>query len=166
MLAAFQTTWRRTRRRWRQWRAKVRRERVVLALLALLTFGMGEPLLCIIHCDLWLPSTFQPYLAGHHHHHNHGQSATAHAAQANPAPTGAAVQATTSDGTVAPCFHNGSGEGVPFHVPPSPVHEMLPALLVLIVILLAPIASVRATPRDPPRVYLRPLLRPPIPFAA
>jgi hypothetical protein len=67
---------------------------------------------------------------------------------------------------IAPCFHNGSGEGVPFHVPPSPVHEMLPALLVLMVILLAPIAFVRARPRDPPRVYFRPLLRPPIPFAA
>jgi hypothetical protein len=136
----------------------------MLALLALLTFGAGEPLLCIIHCDLWLPSTFQHYLAAHHHH-NHGQAATAHA-EASPAPTGAAVVATAGDSTVAPCFHNGSGQGVPFHVPSSPVHEMLPALLALVVILLAPIAIVRATPRDPPRMYFRPPLRPPIPFAA
>jgi hypothetical protein len=76
MLASLRTTWRRTQRRWHRWHAKVRRERITLALLALLTLGVGEPLLCIIHCDLWLPSAFQHYLAGHQHHHNQHRPAS------------------------------------------------------------------------------------------
>ena len=48
-------------------------------LLALLTLSFfGEPLLCIAHCDLWLPFAYARYFAApqplHHHHHTPGMN--------------------------------------------------------------------------------------------
>jgi len=37
-----------------------------------LTAGLGEPLACIIHCQLWLPFAYPSLFAsGHPHHHHH-----------------------------------------------------------------------------------------------
>jgi hypothetical protein len=172
MMAAFKTSWLQTKLRWRRWRVRVRREQLVLALLALLTLGPGESLMCIIHCDLWLPSAFGHYFGGGnpHQHHHHGQAmadpAADHTAAHASAAPGVFSTAPAESGARESCFMAGSTDGMPFHVPPSPIHDVLPVLLLLIVVFFAVVARPRAPPRDPPSVFVRPPLRPPIPFAA
>jgi hypothetical protein len=174
MIAVARNRLRMVRRRWRAWRARVERKRLALALVALLTIGLGEPLLCIIHCDLWLPSMFGHQMASHQHHH--------HGAMAGMDHSGSIVgmdQASTSPGMInpigaqpaengAPCFHGGPNDGseAPFHVPPSPIHDMLPLTLVVTVVVSMLFVYRPVPPGDPPRIFLSLLLRPPIPFAA
>jgi hypothetical protein len=145
----------------------MRRQRAALTLAALLlTVALGEPLMCIIHCDFWLPRAFGHYLAGqqhhqHQHHHNMG------AEQAITAP-GAAAIAPAPAGASALCFSHighGGGSEAPFHMPPSPIHELLPMTLALLVVALAVMRCLVAPPGDPPIVFIPPLLRPPIPSA-
>jgi len=37
---------------------RLRSARATVALLVLLTLSLGEPLLCIIHCQIWLPIAY------------------------------------------------------------------------------------------------------------
>jgi hypothetical protein len=153
--------------RWalRQWRARLRSDGAAIALLVLMLFGVGEPLLCIAHCYLWLPVASPSSVATHHHHLG--------ATNAQPA---AASLLTTDVVSVLPagenptpaCYlHNGTGQDSndPFSISPQPFHEMVPPLLLLLIPLLLIISRLVVPPGDGPRVFIRPPLRPPIYFA-
>jgi len=150
-------------------RARLRRERALATLLVLFALGFGEPLLCIIHCQLVLPITFHDYLAAqiHHGHHHHMHSAAS--SDRSPADTTAAALPAAPVPLGAPtcALRSGSdGGSVPFHLPPSPIHEMLLALIIVL-----PVLSLRsvipvAAPPHPPTVFIPPPLRPPILAAA
>lgn len=146
--ATIRDLWRATARRWRTIRAHIRRRRVGVALLVLVALGLGEPLICVLHCQLWLPLALQGDVAAQQHHHHHAQAAQPSA--------GAAASATPespllSSGDCALQSGHGPGSGVPYYVPPLPVHDAIPALALLLIVLplLAPHAD--CPPGDPPR---------------
>jgi hypothetical protein len=152
------------------WRLRLCRERAAVALLVLLTIGLGEPLLCIIHCEFWLPMAYHSYFAAQHPHtHAHaGLHIQVSDEVALPTITSAAgatsVRAAEAPAGIA-CFMQagpGTGAPVPFHVPPSPVHDMLPTLLLVLLLLLLTHARPLAPPGDPPRAPVCLLFRPPI----
>jgi hypothetical protein len=159
-------------RRWGALRARLRRERAALALLTLLTLGVGEPLLCILHCQIWLPIAYHNHFAAQHQHAHQGHHAQHGAGDSTPAATTRAAElavvlphAPANDpGCVMPNV-SGSTDGVPFHVPPSPVHDVLPAFLALFFAALLLHTRPAAPPGDPPRLAWPPPLRPPILFA-
>ncbi|HEX9439257.1 MAG TPA: hypothetical protein VF909_06245, partial [Roseiflexaceae bacterium] len=65
------------------------------------------------------------------------------------------------------CFMDGghsNAPGQPLGPPPSPVHEMIPALTLLFGVVLFIIAYLTAPPLGPPRVFVPIPLRPPIPI--
>ena len=124
----------------------------MLALAIVLLLGLGEPLACIIHCQIWLPFVSHSYLAAHLHHHHHISSGSSATAQPSaPAPS---------------CdLYVGHSDSAPFHIPPSPVHEMLlafgPPLLLVILLFVYLIVP----PGPSPNRSIPPPLRPPITFA-
>jgi hypothetical protein len=139
-------------------------------LLVLLTIGIGEPLLCIIHCEFWLPMAYHSYFAAQHQH-THApagyyiqagdEAATPVIASAAGAMSFRSAEASAS--TV--CFMQGglgTGAPVPFHVPPSPVHDMLPTLLLVLLPILLAHARPLAPPGDPPPAPIPLFFRPPI----
>jgi hypothetical protein len=140
--------------RWalRHWRARLRRERASIALLVLLLFGAGEPLLCIVHCYLWLPIASPISVATHHHL----------------GATGALSVLVARESPALICdLENRSGQGSnePFATSPQPFHEMVPPLLLLLIPPLLIISRLAAPPGDAPQVFLAPPFRPPISFA-
>jgi hypothetical protein len=149
--------------------ARLRREGAAVGLLVLLTLGLGEPLLCILHCQIWLPSAYQGYFAPqdqhdpHAHHNHHSMSASTPAAVVN---TGGSLLTPSHAPALDPgCFMSqaaGDQSGVPFHVPPSPIHDVLPIILTLSIVVLALYARPATPPGDPPDRTCPPLLRPPI----
>jgi hypothetical protein len=149
-------------------RARLRRARVAVALLAVLTLALGEPLLCIIHCQLWLPIAYHSYFAAQHAHMHHTTSNAMMSAEAATA-GGATFISARLPASDPSCFMlraAGNRDGVPFHVLPSPVHDLLPTLVVLLMLVLLTSKRPAAPPGDPPQTAHSPLLRPPIPFAA
>ena len=157
----------RARRTIRALRLRLRSARATVALLVLLTLSLGEPLLCIIHCQIWLPIAYHSYFAAQHAHTHHSASIATMSAEA--AASGAPFVSSSLPTSDASCFMlraAGSHGGVPFHVPPSPVHDLLPTLLVLITLVLLTSIRPAAPPGDPPDIAYSPRLRPPIPFAA
>jgi len=147
-------------------RRRLRSARAAVALLVLLTLSLGEPLLCIIHCQIWLPIAYHGSFAGQHAHMHHASS-TVMAAQATSADD--AILISPLPATNASCFMlraAGAHDGGPFHVPPSPVHDILPTLVALIMLVWLTSTRPVAPPGDPPRTAHPPRLRPPIPFAA
>ena len=155
--------WQGLRRRQRAMRARLRRDRAALALLALITIGLGEPLLCIVHCQVWLPIALHGYFSAQHahqHQHDHAHMA-AMAADEN---AGAALLPDMPQPATPGCaMLGGAGQGsAPPHVPPSPVHDLLPALLLILFVATLVGARPAARPGDPPPIFFRPLLRPPI----
>jgi hypothetical protein len=164
--AAIRRSYRRARRAYRALRMRLRSARAAVALVALLTLSLGEPLLCIIHCQIWLPIEYHSYFAGQHAHMHHESS---HMILAEPAGAGIATLTSPLPASDASCFMlraAGSHDGAPFHVPPSPVHDLLPAAVALLVLVWLSSARPVAPPGDPPRIAQPPQLRPPIPFAA
>ena len=160
---AIRRSWRWVRHQWRAWRSYQRRTHAAFALVALLSLGVFEPLICIIHCQFWLPFALQNYFASQHHHH-HMQLAGVAGATSTTHPPGAAVisAATQPDGCP---LYRGNSSGAPISPPPSPVHEVtLPLMLLVLVVLLV---AVQLTPplTGPPRVFIPVPLRPPIPIA-
>jgi len=146
----------------------LRRERAAVALLVLLTLGLGEPLLCIIHCEFWLPMAYHSYFAAQHPHNHAGHHAQLNDEATTPA-TAAAASATSiraaEESAATSCFMQGglgTGAPVPFHVPPSPVHDMLPTLLLVLILVLLIHARPLAPPGDPPPAPISLLFRPPI----
>ncbi len=163
-------SWQHLLRRWRATSRHQQRGHATLTLLVLLTLGLGEPLLCIIHCQLWLPLAFHSYFAAQHlHAHHHAQASTAAFSTNQPAVGVSGIAASTlpapSDAPLCAIQARPGSGSVPFHVPPSPIHDVLPSLVALFVVALAIGWRVLAPPGDPPPRYLRPLLRPPIPIA-
>jgi hypothetical protein len=157
--------WRAVQRRWSAMRRRLRRERAAVTLMVLLTLGLGEPLLCIIHCQIWLPIAFNSYFAAQHRHDHHHHPMTAgatHAGLTAAGSTHAATVASPAPADMTECQLGGGSGSVPFHVPPSPVHDMIPALAVLSLVPLLIRAYLTAPPGDPPRIFLPPRLRPPI----
>jgi hypothetical protein len=152
------------------WRVRLLSGRAAVALLLLFTLGLGEPMLCIIHCQIWLPLALDSYFAAQHqhmHHHNHAQVAAAPAEPPVARAAGAAAIASTASTDAATCaFQNGSGSGSsPLYIPPSPVHDAIPALLLLLLVSLVVAAHPPPLAASPPHVFYAPPLRPPISFA-
>ena len=145
---------------------RLRSARAAVALVVLLTLSLGEPLLCIIHCQIWLPIAYHSYFAAQHAHMHH----TAQHGMSNEMSTASgALLVSAPPATDAGCFMlraDGNHDGVPFHLIPSPVHDILPTLLVLLTLIWLLSTQPAAPPGDPPRIIHPPRLRPPIPFAA
>jgi hypothetical protein len=149
------------------WRVRLRSRRAAVTLLLLLTFGLGEPILCIIHCQIWVPIALQNYLAAQHahmHHHHHIQGVAAPADQSNVPAAGAAAIASTRSANVSTCAFQSGSDSSPIHIPPSPVHDAIPAVLLLLLVSFAVGARPGPLPANPPHVFYPPPLRPPISF--
>jgi hypothetical protein len=131
----------------------------------MLSLAVFEPLLCIVHCQLWMPFALHSYFgAQHQHQHMHTQapSAASVPALANAADS-ALVQVAAPAAECA--IHMGSPSGSPLSPPPSPVHETLLTLVLPIFIVLLAVAYPAAPLTGPPRVFVPVPLRPPIPIA-
>lgn len=159
-------------RRWRAWRARARGRQALLALSLAFGLGLGGPLLCVFHCDIWMPlMSHSPAAHAHHHHMMNGQAmddaamaampGMAHAASAaQPAPRPA--QPSAGCAVLTP---GGAPDGVP--MPPSPVYELLTvALAGAVLLVLLSRRGYPAPPGDPPALAYSPVLRPPIGCAA
>ena len=157
----IRSAWRGTRQRWL---ARLRRDRAGVAWLVLLTLGWGEPLLCIFHCQFWLPIMFHDYFAAQHHHHHYVHQAVVPAAAQAVLVTSAA---DSQRGLPLPqcMLQRGGGPDAPFHVPPSPVHEMLSVLVPVLVVLLLIVVWPAAPQCRLLTLSIPPPLRPPISFA-
>lgn len=163
----FISTFGRARQTWRGIRAQLQRDRAALMLGLLLALSVGEPLLCIAHCDLWLPFMISSAQASPHQHmhHSHAQMA-AHQVPANGASLAAQPPRVPNSASLCE-LHLASDRSAPFHVPPSPVHELALVGLVIVLLALALIGrQPAAPPRPPPPRFYRPPLRPPICLAA
>ncbi|MEO7913631.1 MAG: hypothetical protein ABIV47_28595, partial [Roseiflexaceae bacterium] len=70
--ATIRSNYGRARRAYGTLRKRLRSAHATVALLVLLTLSLGEPLLCIVHCQLWIPFAYQSYFAAQrpHDHHN------------------------------------------------------------------------------------------------
>ncbi|MEP7189714.1 MAG: hypothetical protein ABI901_11050, partial [Roseiflexaceae bacterium] len=137
-----------------------------LALLVLLTLSLGEPLLCILHCQIWLPIAYHSYFAAQHAHMHHASS---HVISNEAGAANGTLIVSPLPANHASCFMlraDGNHDGVPFHVVPSPIHDVLPTLLALLMLVWLTSTHPAAPPGDPPRIAHPPRLRPPIPFAA
>jgi hypothetical protein len=143
-----------------------RRSAPALLLAAVLAVSLGEPLACIVHCQLWLPA-YIAAAAGHghgQHGHDHGhghQHGAATQAQA-PAVVASALN-QPGDTHAGGCVLRpvGASSSTPYHLPPSPVHEAVaaaaPLLLALLLTALLALPPILA----PPRFAAPPPLTPP-----
>ena len=169
--ATFSNWYRQCRRQWYALRARLRHQRAAIALVVLLSLSLGEPLLCIVHCQLWIPFAYQSYFAAQrlHDHHTHtAHSGPTLAAESLAQATGGRSVQAVAPATGPTCFMGctvDESSGVPFHVPPSPVHDIVPALMTVIAFVLVTRILPAAAPGDPPNVSHPLQLRPPIPFA-
>lgn len=113
------------RARWNSsaWHIRVPNTRALIALLLLLTIALSEPILCVIHCQLWLPIAYHSYFAAQHQHTHAAHAAEAPLSTARPVANPAAIQPMPGICFFARGMQN--SEGQPFHVPPSPIHDML-----------------------------------------
>lgn len=164
--ATIHSHYRRARRAYHALRTRLRSARTTVALLVVLTLSLGEPLLCIIHCQIWLPIAYHSYFAGQHAHMHHASS---HVMSAEADTANGRLLVSPLPANDASCLMlraNGNHDGVPFHVTPSPVHDVLPTLVALLMLVWLTSARPAAPPGDPPRIAHPPRLRPPIPFAA
>jgi hypothetical protein len=156
-----------TKRALLAWRVRLLSGRAAVALLLLFTLGLGEPVLCIIHCQIWLPIAFHSYFAAQHAHMHHHNLAGVTAAPAEPPVAriagAAAIAPTASTDSPTCAFQSGSSSGSsPFYIPPSPVHDAIPALLLLLLVSLVVAAHPPPLAARPPHVFCEPPLRPPI----
>lgn len=150
----------RARRLYRQVRSRLRRSSTLLLLVAVLS--LGEPLLCIVHCDVWLPLLqtlrLQHTTASVHDHYQHhdARPAQGHAHAARP-------EAGARDAQPSVCALHLGGPGPAPLTPPSPIHDLLltalaPLGAVLLYVFHCPCAPQRPRPRAEP-----PPSPPPIP---
>jgi len=163
--------YRQCRRQWRALRARLRHQRAAIGLAVLLSLSLGEPLLCIVHCQIWIPFAYQSYFAAQRPHDHHAHTAHSGPSLAAELPTrtigGLPVNAA-APAAGSSYFMNCTVQGAsdtPFHVPPSPVHDILPALTAVIAFVLISHTRPAAAPGDPPNIAPSLLLRPPILFA-
>jgi hypothetical protein len=164
--STIREVWGLTKRRWRAWRGRLRRDRAALALVLILSLAVFEPLLCIVSCQFWMPFVFSNYFPAQHEHHHymHTQAASMAAAP---------IQANTADvaliGKAVPAavciMHMGYPSGSPLPPPPPPLHETLPTPVLPLFIFLLAVIYLSAPLTGPPRVFIPVPLRPPIPIA-
>lgn len=162
--STIRATWGTVRRRWRAWRGRLRRDRAALALAVILSLALFEPLLCIVHCQLWMPFALRSYFGAEHQHHMHTQMASM-ATMSAPANTAATLLASLDVPAMDCTIHIGAPSGSPLSPPPSPVHEMLLTMVLSIFIVLLVVVHPSAPLTGPPRVFVPVPLRPPIPIA-
>jgi hypothetical protein len=155
-------SWRWIKHQWRAWRNRQRRAHVALALVALLSLGVVEPLICIIHCQFWLPFALQTYFAAQHQHH-HTPLASVADAPSTTHPSGAALVLAAPP--VGCPVYQGNSSGAPIPPPPSLVHEVVLPLMLLALVVLLVAAPLTPPLTGPPRVFIPVTLRPPIPIA-
>ena len=153
--------------RWaiRRWRAQLRRDGAAIALLITLLFAAGEPILCIIHCYMWLPIVSPHSVVTHQHHH---LDTSIEQPGASSLLTTDVASLPSEDSPISTCsLHVGSepGSNTPLPISPSPLHEMIMPLLLLCVPLLLIISRLVAPPGAAERVFISPPFRPPIPHA-
>ncbi len=150
--------------RWRlgRWPKRMRPGRNLAMVLVALVVGLGEPLLCVVHCQVWLPLLFSQSSMQHmHHHHMPGMKMDGMPGMAMDDTSVAGQPASDA----AACHLRGAGgSDVPFHVPPSPVHEVLPAFAFVLLLLTLLLRMLSAPPGTPPRFYPPPPLQPPRPI--
>src|SRR5215218_4698173 len=116
---AYKHIWRRLRQHAHVWQIRLRRERAAVALLVLLTLGVGEPMLCIIHCQFWLPMAYHSYFAVQHpHNHNHaghrlqtGDEAATLTAISTPTAGATSIRAAEAPAATACFMQGGLGTG-------------------------------------------------------
>ncbi|KPV47366.1 hypothetical protein SE17_42495, partial [Kouleothrix aurantiaca] len=70
MSLAFLNKQRIARWRFRRWPKRMRPGRNLAMVLVALVVGLGEPLLCVVHCQVWLPLLFSQASMQHVHHHH------------------------------------------------------------------------------------------------
>jgi hypothetical protein len=163
---------------------RLRRDGAMLGLLVILSLGLGEPLLCILHCQIWLPAAYSSFFAAQHQHMHHHMAGMAMDGDMSGMPMDMSMpmdmrmpidMSLAVDSTVervdarppalpanSPCFTQSGGADVPFHVPPSPVHELLPALILVFLIIQRVYRYPLVPLGGPPSPDLGALLRPPI----
>lgn len=124
---------------------------IVAALLVLLAVSVGEPILCIAHCQLLLPAAAGQPAA--HAAHRHGGAVAVATYSSAPAAVSAGAQTSASDG----CPLHSAGESdrsIP--PPPSPIHDLVIAAVSFLAVLLlrgrCPAPERMSAPRttDPP----------------
>jgi hypothetical protein len=165
MTAFMHNRWNKIRRGLSAWRASLRRKRAAIVLCVPLLFLLAEPLTCIFHCDVWMSRALHSFSAMQHHH-DHLHMMPAEMAAMNAPPTSAALITPGADMATA-CFMRGQqSDGSPVHMPPSPVHDALPALLGLLAVALVCIAAPIMIAGAPPFVTSPPPWRPPILFTS
>lgn len=155
--ASMQAWHRRARHLRRTVRARLRRDGATAALLVVLALGLGEPLVCIIHCQFWLPIVL-PSLASAHHYHTH-----ATAVPSNSEPLLTTGGAATLPGIASCLMRQGplTDSDLSIPVPASPVHEMVLAIVASLAVSLL-ISILPAPPSvDPPPISYPPPPRPP-----
>lgn len=146
-------------------RAQLRRSLTRIALVLLVGLSLGEPLLCIVHCQIWLPILFGQHLAAAHHHYVAGMDMSGMHASGMSMPGTRMSAADTARDTMACHVRRATGSDVPFHVPPSPVHELLTAFATAIALLIVIQQLQAAAPGEPPSPFIPPPFHPPRPFA-
>ena len=162
--ASVKAQWNKTVRLARRLCARLRRQRAVVALAITVALGLGEPVVCILHCQLWLPFAFQSYFAAQHQHEHHQHMHSGGTSAAREPAFAASSDLVTQPGAPAQscAFQSGQNNNVPFHVPPSPVHEMLPAFGVLLLAIGLLREHLTDPPNRPPAGSRRQILRPPV----
>ncbi|HEU4323994.1 MAG TPA: hypothetical protein VFS21_12670 [Roseiflexaceae bacterium] len=170
-MATAQSTTRRALRWLRQFGRRLRHNSV--ALLALLVLGLGEPLICIIHCDVWMPLMAQAMLHSGapdpHAHHAH-QHIGAHHNEPEPVvhrgePASIAAQpapVALSGHPMMLCTMRPGDSGPSPLVPLSPLHELLLVVATLFGVLLLPAAYRLREPLPPLFRAYPPPLPPPV----
>ena len=162
----------------RRARALLRRNPRQMALALLVGLSLGEPLLCIVHCQVWLPFMLGQHTATAHHHHMPGMDmsnmdmsdmdmAGMIMPGMNMSPMGMpGMDAATTTTDLSTChFRGATGSDVPFHVPPSPIHELIATFVIATVLLLVIHQLPAATAGYPPDPFVPPPFQPPRPFA-
>jgi hypothetical protein len=158
--------WRWTMRCWGEW---LRRNVWYALLFSVLSFGMVEPLGCIVHCQLWYPLGVVNATVGQHVHHH--TASNARVAVVEPGVSGSSHLHPVSPVVADPCFDH-TAQCSPSHVPNQPesvsLHEHLAAVIIVILLTIVMLVQHTATspPSPPPRRTVRPPFRPPIGIAA
>jgi hypothetical protein len=158
----MRNSWRWIRHRWRAWHSRRRRDHAVVALAALLSLGVFEPLLCIFHCQFWMPFVLHSYFSTQHHHHMMAAGADmndADMAGMVHTPVALIRGAALPDGCP---LYRGHSSDAPIPPLPSPVHEVTLTLLLLIFVVLLMALQPPAPLTGPPHVFIPVPLRPPI----
>ena len=149
----------------------------------LIGISLGEPLLCILHCQVWLPLMLGQHAAMAHHHHMPGMDmstmgmadmagmsmSTMDMSTVDMAGMGISSMDVGSNDPAAPamaCHIRGTaGSDAPFHIPPSPVHELILAFMLTSVVLLLSHHLPEEMAAYPPNPFIAPPFQPPRPFA-